>query len=278
MAAFANLDFEQSGVNPGDALGWTRNAHTTAESIADFGDGGGAETFERGWLSNDTFVFGFAPGTLTLAGYPSLAGPVGHESFEQFWASNENFAFALGGDVAAELGAPGGAERFETGWSNDAFSFVLGGATPGRFDPGALPVEAFEGGWQTNQAYKFAFSGIGVDLVGATYDNRGFTVEDFDAVAFDVPFTADSATDVLTAAAHNIATGTQVLVLPDPAGLAPAGGLALNQRVYFVVNTTVNTLKLSLTSGGAAVDVTASGTGLLRLDPRFFWNEKMKTI
>lgn len=74
-----------------------------------------------------------------------------------------------------------------------------------------------------------------------------------------VPFTADDTTDLLTAAAHGLANGDIVLI--DGAGTLP-GGLTTNTR-YFVINSTTDTFKLSLTLGGTAIDLTTDGTGAM---------------
>lgn len=275
MAAFSNLDFETAGANPGDAAGWARNVHATAESIADFGGGAGVEGFENGWSSNEHFVFVLTPSNTSTAGYATLhPQPKPAEDFEELWGSNDQFEFGLGGAVAAELGAAGGAENFEQNWSNNqAFSFALGGASPAHFRPGAASAESFEGGWSHNESYKTAFVGVGTDLVAATYSN-GIPFEGFELVQPDLAFTADATTDVFSIPAHGLFNGTPVLVLPDPTGaLQPPGGLALNTAVYFVVSATTNSLKVAATVGGPPLDVTANGSGFLRVNSAVLWHE-----
>lgn len=71
-------------------------------------------------------------------------------------------------------------------------------------------------------------------------------------------FTA-ATTDIITANAHGLVNGNMVVLTTTttlPAGLALA-------TVYYVVQETTNTFKLSTTSGveGAPVDVTDTGTG-----------------
>jgi uncharacterized phiE125 gp8 family phage protein len=72
------------------------------------------------------------------------------------------------------------------------------------------------------------------------------------------PFTADAATDTLTARGRTYADG-DVLRVKNSGGELPAG-LAEN-TAYYVVNASGSTFKLSLTDGGAAVDVTGAGQG-----------------
>lgn len=69
-------------------------------------------------------------------------------------------------------------------------------------------------------------------------------------------YTTDSS-DLITSVNHGFDNDDQVTVISSdvvPAGLAEG-------TKYYVINSTPNTLKLSLTSGGAAVNITDSGTG-----------------
>ena len=72
-----------------------------------------------------------------------------------------------------------------------------------------------------------------------------------------LPFTADAATDVLSAAGHWFADGDAVHVWTS-GGTIPTG---LSQGWYYARDVTAAvSLKLAATSGGAAVDITAAGT------------------
>lgn len=72
-----------------------------------------------------------------------------------------------------------------------------------------------------------------------------------------VPFTASDSTDTLTAAGHGFADAdvSQVQTL---GGALPTGLSALTN--YYVRDAAADTLKLSATSGGSAIDITAAGT------------------
>lgn len=80
-------------------------------------------------------------------------------------------------------------------------------------------------------------------------------------------FTADISTNVLTLVAHGLANGDQIVLsnsntppnLPTP--LIP-------KRIYYVINATTDTLKLSLTSGGSAIDILDEGLGRHKLTKR----------
>lgn len=74
----------------------------------------------------------------------------------------------------------------------------------------------------------------------------------------DRALTADAATDRLTLTAHGLAAGDELRLV---AGTAP-GGLALN-TTYFVVNPTANDFQLAATLGGAPLDLSSNGSGLV---------------
>ncbi len=69
-------------------------------------------------------------------------------------------------------------------------------------------------------------------------------------------FVAQAATDLVTCPDHTFAANDRVALLGDnlPAGVDTA-------TLYFVVTISGDTFKLSLTSGGAAIDLTANGSG-----------------
>lgn len=70
-------------------------------------------------------------------------------------------------------------------------------------------------------------------------------------------FTA-AASDVITAVAHGLSNG--LIVTVTSTGALPAGLTAATN--YYVVQATTDTFKVSLTLGGAAVDITDAGTGV----------------
>lgn|SRR3982751_2849573 len=73
--------------------------------------------------------------------------------------------------------------------------------------------------------------------------------------------TADTA-DLITAPAHGLQTDQRVLVLAIPGAVIPTG--LVEGTAYFVLaaGLTTDAFKLSASSGGAAVDITASGAAL----------------
>ena len=81
-------------------------------------------------------------------------------------------------------------------------------------------------------------------------------------------FTADAGTDFCTSATHGLSNG-DVLTLTTSNTL-PAG-LAIDTR-YYVVNKTASTFQLSLTEGGAAINITDAGTGIHQ------WHQPTATV
>lgn len=73
-------------------------------------------------------------------------------------------------------------------------------------------------------------------------------------------FTA-AATDTLTVPDHGFADNDTVVVFPAAGEALPTGLTA--GTVYFVINATADTLQLSATQGGAAVDLTTDGVGVI---------------
>lgn len=71
-------------------------------------------------------------------------------------------------------------------------------------------------------------------------------------------FTVTPATDVINKVGHGLSAGTIISVSNTGGGLP--GGLATN-TVYYVKNPTANSFEVSLTNGGATVDITSNGTG-----------------
>lgn len=70
-------------------------------------------------------------------------------------------------------------------------------------------------------------------------------------------FTVDTSTDVITSASHGLSDGAIVHVASTttlPTGLSA-------NTVYYVISSTSSTFKLSLTSGGSAIDISSTGSG-----------------
>jgi hypothetical protein len=80
-------------------------------------------------------------------------------------------------------------------------------------------------------------------------------------------FTAAAATEILNAPGSAFANGDRVVVRAVDDSVLPTGLTA--DTVYFVVGASGATFQLALTSGGAAINLTADGAGLvMRINPR----------
>jgi hypothetical protein len=81
--------------------------------------------------------------------------------------------------------------------------------------------------------------------------------------------TATASTDTIASFAHGLANTDRVFVAA-PAGSSLPTGLSAT-TLYFVVGAATDTFQLSLTSGGAAVDITANGeVAFFRTVPQTF--------
>lgn len=90
-----------------------------------------------------------------------------------------------------------------------------------------------------------------------TYEHPQAVTVDFVA-GYATQFTVNATTNVLTATGHPIATG-DVVRLCNTGGALPAG-LSTNTN-YYAIGVSGDTLQLSATSGGSAIDITGTGTG-----------------
>lgn len=95
--------------------------------------------------------------------------------------------------------------------------------------------------------------------------NSTVTGNVFEGVAYTDIFaaTADDSTDVVTATGHNFTDTTPIVFTTT--GTLPAP-LAIS-TVYYVRDSAANTFKVAATSGGAAIDITTTGTGTLNVNP-----------
>jgi hypothetical protein len=98
----------------------------------------------------------------------------------------------------------------------------------------------------------------------------------------DLSFSVDTATGVHTATdridrtAHNMADGTRVRLAASSGGTLPVGtGIAAATDLY-IKSGTANDFQLALTSGGAAIDITAIGSGTFTVTPQISTDMKLK--
>lgn len=96
---------------------------------------------------------------------------------------------------------------------------------------------------------KLIYEGEPVTLTAQFYTYH--TVESVDTVA-----------NTLTITNHGLSNGLQAIVRAT-GGILPAP--LATSATYYIVGVTTNTLQLSLTPGGAAVDLTGAGSGFVQL-------------
>lgn len=76
-------------------------------------------------------------------------------------------------------------------------------------------------------------------------------------------FTAAAVGDAFTCVGHTFADTNKVRVVAIPGTTLPTGIVA--GTTYFIRDSATDTFKLAATSGGAAIDITAAGSGLIAL-------------
>jgi len=98
----------------------------------------------------------------------------------------------------------------------------------------------------------------------AMYFNRSLVRlrKDIPTVQHRATFTVDASTDIITSVSHNMVEGETVTLTTT--GVLPAGLSTVT--TYYVRNPLTNTFQLSLTSGGAVIDITNVGTGVHTYD------------
>lgn len=94
--------------------------------------------------------------------------------------------------------------------------------------------------------------GVWTAQVGGTFEWGGPLTDGVRGLA-----SADAGTDALTAHSHGLADADRVALDPGGYGSLP-GGLS-DTTLYFVVGSAADTFQVSLTEGGAAVDITSDG-------------------
>jgi hypothetical protein len=111
------------------------------------------------------------------------------------------------------------------------------------------------GGWE-NQPKVYRFELISeVDRVGGV--DRGVTV--LLGGGAGKAFTVAASTDIFSSTAHGFSSGDAVVLRT---GLTPGAPLAAG-TVYFVRDVATNTFKVAATVGGAAINITSDGSGVV---------------
>lgn len=137
-------------------------------------------------------------------------------------------------------GAPPYARQAIT-WNASASASVTSATNPTFNVPAATTIQ-FMGLWSLVVAGTFYGS---MPLGG----NAGF------------PFYAGAATDLFEADNHGLTNLQQVIVMDTNIGVLPTP--LIEGTIYFVRDVAGDAFKLAATSGGAAIDLTADGTGFI---------------
>lgn len=268
MPAPANLSFETAGAGSGEAADWTVAFTATFEELNGFGVRDDPfEDFETQW-SNDGYLFAFAGGDIEAAQFADAAFPFvrSSEGFDVLWLGNEGYLYNLAATASAAFGAED-LEGFETGWGNTTFLIAFTGG-----DLFAGTSDSFESGWQ-NDSYLFSLGATS----NAVFDGPApEAFEDFEQVFPLRTFEPDVALDTLTSTAHGFVTDQALTLVVE--GTLPAP--LLTSVTYYARSVTANTLKLSLSAGGAAIDLLDTGSGVrqLQADPARYWTQQMTTL
>lgn len=243
---FKNLGFELAGASPGLAYLWSVTIVAGGQALYDFGASVGlppnpVETFEApgwgnaGWL----WFFGATPGAEGLTGGVVLG---------QLATVNFNTGSAT---------AP--KENFEVQWTGvDSFSFHLSQTLGVGFSgSGQAGTEDFETGWSV-VTFLSTF-GLG-DTTAGTFG------EGVDTERFGDTLVASAAAATDTFAANRAPDNGAPVVFRTPPPYGITAGPTYYVRDAMPGGTT---FKVAATLGGAAVDVTLDGTGLvLDVGPR----------
>jgi hypothetical protein len=225
-----------------------------------------AEDFEFAWASG-TYAFALVLGTNALGALFGNGTTIqtAVDSFEGGWG-NAPYYIALDSSLTeAAIWDAGDADdaidTFDVGEGWDVFytNTLIDGvnATAAEFDIAGVD-ETFDS-FEVDAGWDATYSTILSGPVVATFDQPvGENFEDFEETVRDVLYTVDFTTDTMTATAHGLTNNTVVRVI-NVGGAFP--GPLVRTLNYFVVNVAANTFQLSLTSGGAAINITDNGTG-----------------
>ena len=97
-----------------------------------------------------------------------------------------------------------------------------------------------------------------IDSWPSTYTRLDAVTVEY-VIGYAATASAAADTDVITVTGHPFSNGNRLTVYKATDGSLPTG--LTERRIYYVVNASTNTLQLSETEGGTAIDLTTDGTG-----------------
>lgn len=136
----------------------------------------------------------------------------------------------------------GGYSRQVATWSTASGGSKSLASTLPSFSVASASTVAFIGFWDASSSGNF----------GGMFPNGG---------AAPYTFAASSSNNVFTAAGSSYSNGQTVVIFATAGSTLPGGFTA--GAVYYVVSASTDTFKLSTSSGGTAVTVTADGSGIV---------------
>ena len=285
-----HADFQLGGTSGGNFTVeyWQKSSSTTSSRVWSQFAGHPTENFMRGYYLTSEFVKVYIDSTVrnTLAPTTNISNNAWHhvalvrdggtlrlfidgtQEDTQVVANNANDISGI-----VYIGAHNGTSEFFSG-NIDEFRLSNTARYTSNFTPSTV---AYTSDANTQLLMHFNGSSENLTLISETstasaspdnahialFNEEGETLTlDTDIMAWasrsKQTVTATNATNVLNATAHGLSNGDRVMLTTTDADL-PAG--LDSETVYHVVNKTVNTFKVSLTSGGAAVTFSDDGTG-----------------
>lgn len=282
MPEILNGSFETAGATDGEAQSWTVTISTALGAVMAFTGASepnfsnvlvdtriSIEQFDYGW-GTDGYLLDPADGD---AGPFMIfdAGTFTPTDTEQFdnWNNGKPYMFDVNTGISMEFApdVPGQAlslEQFDEGWNTADWT-----AEPAE---DVVFEDSFDTGWSTDTWAEDVTSGT-----EAMFDGGASDTESFENAWPDMLFFADAESNECTAP-------TMPSFGPPPDGFPVTilttggypGGLIEN-RTYYLKNVSAFgggfTFELSLTNGGATVNITSAGDGshYLHADPAQFW-------
>lgn len=136
------------------------------------------------------------------------------------------------------------------GGSYARVAVTFGAAASGqKANTGALTIEVPAGTYGFLTLFNHASANSG--------NYRGYMPINGTARGFGTVDSAGATADAIQSAAHGLSDGDRVMVMNVLGESLPTG--LTEGTIYFVVTSATNTFELSLTSGGASVDITGQG-------------------
>lgn len=226
------------------------------------------ETYSAGW---GTDVYASSLDLPALATFPS-ALPQGttYEGYDR-WAVP--YLADLEGYLAdASFAGAGVVEAYSVGWGTDSYADENSGVVYATFGGGA-ETETYAVGWGTDGYIDAVPAPVGA----AFSDDLALGAETYAPAYPEVAFDAVVATDRFNATAHGLTDGVRgrVAVFGYAAGAQLPTPLSAHVR-YYVVGALADSFQLSLTAGGAAIDITDAGVGECYFvpDPARYWTSE----